>query len=292
MANGIGFVSDSTIDLPKETLLAHGIETVPLHVTMDGVEYKDGVDIRTDDLYAYAHRTKTLPKTSAVQVDDFVRVFSQVLDRGDDVIYAGLSSELSSTYQAANIAKDQLSAGGYDPARIHLIDSLQLSTGIALLLLHGVDLYKAGRPAREIAKDMARYRGRICTSFIVDTLLYLHMGGRCTAIQYIASNVLRLHPQIDVTGGKLVPGNRYRGNINYCIMQYCEKIVQRNLASIDPARIFITHTSEKEQVRIARDLLGKMHHFREIIDTQAGATIASHCGPGTLGFLFIMKEPP
>lgn len=288
--SNIRFFSDSTIDLPEEILHTYGIHTLPLHVMMDDHEYLDGVEITAKQLYEYAHRTKRLPKTSAVEPEAFHSAFAEALDEGcDGIIYSGLSGALSATYSNACLARAMLADEGRDARNIHIIDSSQLSTGIAQLMLYGVERAQDGMDAKAVADSMTALLPRIRSSFIVDTLLYLHMGGRCSSLQYIASNMLRIHPQINVTDGKLIPGDRFRGNQTYAIRQYFERVVEKNLESIDPKRIFITHTCEPEQVQAARVLVEQTGYFQEIIETQAGATIASHCGPGTLGFLFIKK---
>jgi len=286
----IRFISDSTIDLPQELLKKHGIPLVPLRIFMDGKDYLDGVDIKTHQLYEFAQRTKTLPKTSAAHLKDIYALFRQRLEAEEDIIYTGISSELSSTYQSASLVRDQLASEGYDTDRIHLVDSLQLSTGIAQLVLHGVDLREQGLEVSAIAEDMWKFRERICSSFYIDTLEYLHMGGRCSALTLLASNVLRIHPQINVTAGKLVPGDRFRGSLRHSLTQYFDSMVKGRLDTIDPKRLFITHTSEPGIVAEARQLTQELNYFDEIVETYAGATIASHCGPGTLGFIYLLKE--
>lgn len=283
------FVSDSTIDLPDEMLRDRGIETVPLRVLMDGTDYLDGVNIKTPQLYEFAARTKTLPKTSAAHVKDFYTLFKAKLEEGRDIVYTGISGELSSTLQNASLAREQLASEGCDPGRIHLVDSLQLSTGIAQLVLHGIDLAARGAEAAEIAKAMWAFRDRLCSSFYIDTLQFLHMGGRCSTLQLLAGNMLRIHPQINVVGGRLIPGDRFRGNLRHCMRRYFDSMVLKRLDAIDPKRIFITHTSERDIVLEARKLVEELGYFEEIADTHAGATIASHCGPGTLGYLYVLK---
>jgi DegV family protein with EDD domain len=290
MANEVSFVSDSTIDLPEPMLVSHRITTVPLRVFMDGTDYRDGLDITAQQLYDYARRTKTLPKTSAAHGTDLYAAFKTLLDQGQDVVYTGISGELSSTFNAARLARDELMKEGYDGARMQLVDSLQLSTGIAQLVLRGYDLAQQDLSAAEIAFDLERFKRRLSTSFVVDTLEYLHIGGRCTSLQYFAGNMLKLHPQINMVDGKLAPGMRYRGSLQHSIKLYFEKVVLAQLDLIDPKRIFVTHTTGRELMLEARSYLEDLHYFENIYDTEAGATIASHCGPGTLGFLFVMKE--
>ena len=176
-------LTDTTCDLSKERREALDITALPLHVMLGGVDHLDGVDVTQEQLFAYAQENKQLPKTAAISVAEFQAAFAQAFEAGyDEVVYTGLSSKLSSTFQNALLARDGLGEAGYDPARVHIVDSKQLSSGTAHLLLRGAEILRQGGSAQEVEEDMLRTVPKLSTHFVVDTLQYLHMGGRCSSI--------------------------------------------------------------------------------------------------------------
>lgn len=196
-------LTDTTCDLSKERREALDITALPLHVMLGGVDHLDGVDVTQEQLFAYAQENKQLPKTAAISVAEFQAAFVEAFEAGyDEVVYTGLSSKLSSTFQNALLARDGLGEAGYDPARVHIVDSKQLSSGTAHLLLRGAEILRQGGSAQEVEEDMLRTVPKLSTHFVVDTLQYLHMGGRCSSIAYLAGSVLKLHPQINMVDGR------------------------------------------------------------------------------------------
>ena len=290
----IKLFTDTTCDLFPDQLAAMDITALPLHVLLGDVDHLDGVDLKVENLFAYAKSTKTLPKTAAVGMLHFKHAFSQALDGGyDALIYLGLSSKLSGTYQNASLARDELVHAGYMPDRFHILDSLQLSTGSALLLMRAHAGIARGDSLEKILDDLTSTIPRVCTSFVVDTLEFLHMGGRCSSVVYAASSMLRIHPQINMTNGEMSVGDKFHGKLSHCFAQYKKKMVLDALEGIDPERIFITHTLQDEgQARALAEDLRSLHYFSEVLTTRAGATIASHCGPGTMGYLYIRRPDP
>ena len=253
-------------------------------------EYLDGVDIHTDELYRFARETRTLPRTAGVSPDMIESAFREALDQGEDVIYTGISAGLSSTFQTACMVCDNLAQEGYDRARLEMVDSQQLSTGIAQLLIQGIQQAATGTDVTETAAFMRDLVPRINVSFVLDTLEFMKMGGRCSTVTYLATSVLRIHPQISVIGGKLQVTDKFRGAIDSCYEQYFKKQVVSRLDKIDPERIFVTATCSQETIdRLVKEV-EDLHYFKEVIGTHAGSTIASHCGPGCMGYLFIMKK--
>lgn len=290
MANKIRFFTDSTVDIPPEIVQKYDLTVLPLHIFLNDKEYLDGVDIHTDELYAFARETKTLPRTAGVSPEMIESAFRQALDEGDDVIYTGISAGLSSTFQTACMVCENLVQEGYDRARMEMVDSAQLSTGIAHLLIQGIQKAQTGTNVTETAAFMRDIVPRINVSFVLDTLEFMKMGGRCSTVAYLATSVLRIHPQISVIGGKLQMTDKFRGNIDACYEQYFKKQVVSRLDRIEPERIFVTATASEETVRRLVKEVEDLGYFREVIGTHAGSTIASHCGPGCMGYLFIMKE--
>ena len=282
--------TDTTCDLSPERRAAHDITALPLHVFLGETDYLDGVDVTPQQLFDYALQNKQLPKTAAVGEYDFENAFREALDNGyDELVYTGLSSKLSSTYQNACLARDSLIEKGYDAKRFHLVDSLQLSSGTAHLLLRAADIVENGGTAQQAEDDMRATLPRLSTHFIVDTLQYLHMGGRCSSIAFLAGSMLKLHPQINMIDGAMIAGEKFRGKLDRCIAQYEKKAVFDILDQIEPERIFLTHTLPDEPVEALAEEIRKLGYFKEVLCERAGATIASHCGPGTIGFLTIHK---
>ena len=291
MSTTIKFLTDTTCDLPEELLDELQVEAVPLHVLLGGKDHLDGVDVTREELYDYANRTRELPKTAAVSELQFVDAFKRAFANGaEHIIYTGISSKISATLQNAALAKQDLAEQGMDVSNIHLIDSLQLSTGSAHLLFEGVEMAKKGIEPEEIVRRLEAYKARLSTSFVVDTLTYLHMGGRCSSLAYVAGSMLRLHPQIDMKDGSLQAGEKFRGSIYRALEQYQKKMVTSRLDTIDNKRIFITQTmTDFSYAQEAKRQIESLGYFENVYVTYAGATISSHCGPNTLGYLYAKK---
>lgn len=284
-------LTDTTCDLSKERRDALDITALPLHVMLGGVDHRDGVDVTQEQLFAYAQEHKQLPKTAALSVAEFQSVFIETFESGyDEMVYTGLSSKLSSTFQNALLARDGLREAGYDPARVHIVDSKQLSSGIAHLLLRGAEILQQGGSAQEVEEDMLRTVPKLSTSFVVDTLQYLHMGGRCSSVAYLAGSMLKLHPQINMVDGAMIAGEKFRGKLDHCIQLYKQRVVLDQLDHIEPHRIFVTTTMAPERAERLADEIRELHFFDEVLVESAGATISSHCGPDTMGYLTIHKD--
>lgn len=282
--------TDTTCDLSPERRAQHDITALPLHVMLGEEDHLDGVDVTPQQLFDYALRTKQLPKTAALSVLEFQQAFAEALDGGyDELIYTGLSSELSTTYHNACLARDALAEQGVDPRRIHLVDSRQLSSGEAHLLLRAAAILENGGTAQDAEDDMRAVIPRLSTHFIIDTLQYLHMGGRCSSVAYLAGSVLKLHPQINVTDGKMIAGEKFRGKMDSCIQQYKQRMIVELLDQIEPERIFITSTLPRDKAEALAEEIRALGYFEEVLVETAGATISSHCGPNTIGYLTIHK---
>ena len=282
--------SDTTCDLCTELLDKHNISLLRMHVLLGEEDHLDGVDVTAQQLFDYAREHKQLPKTAAVGVMDFQNAFQEALDSGyDEVIYTGLSSELSSTFHNSELAREALGEMGYDVNRIHLVDSRQLSSGEAHLLLRAAEIIENGGTAQDAVNDMLDVIPRLSTHFVVDTLQFLHMGGRCSSVAYLAGSMLKLHPQINMINGSMSAGEKFRGKMDSVIQQYKKRVVLDQLENIDPSRIFVTSTLPKDKAEALAEEIRQLGYFKEVIMQFAGATISSHCGPNTIGYLTIHK---
>ncbi|MBQ9700751.1 MAG: DegV family protein [Lachnospiraceae bacterium] len=281
----IRIFSDSTCDLSKDLLKKYNIGILPLHVLLGDNEYIDGVNITPDEIYAWADENKTTPKTSAPAVNDIVDVFKPVIDAGDEIICFSVSQSMSSSYSVMNLAASELEAED----RIYVIDSANLSTGVGLLVIEAAEKAAKGLSATEIVSYIEELKPNVRASFVVDTLTYLHRGGRCSAVAALAGSVLKLHPKIVVENGKMDATKKYRGKIGFSIFSYV-KDMNDELLKAKRNRVFITHSGCDESIITeVKTYLKELGHFDEILVTRAGAVISSHCGYGTLGVLFIAE---
>ncbi len=281
----IRIFADSTADLSPELIERYNVTIIPLHICLDDREYKDGLEITPDEIYKWADEHNTTPKTSAVSMEDAENAFKPVIDSGDEIIAFTISSKMSTTYNVFNIAAENLNAAD----KISVIDSENLSTGIGLLVLAACDMVKAGEKREDIVDAINKLRPMVRSSFVVDTLVYLHRGGRCSSVAALAGSMLKLHPEIVVRDGAMLADKKYRGRIDTVTLDYVHDM-ELSLLDARPERVFITHSGASDEVvSKVKDYLQSLKCFKEIHITRAGGVISSHCGPGTLGVLFIAK---
>lgn len=281
----IKIVSDSTSDLSKELIEKYDIQIVPLHILLGEKEYLDGVDITPDDIYAWADANNDTPKTSAVGFEEAMNIMQSISGTNDEMIIFTISSKMSTTINVFRMAAEELEMED----RVSVIDSENLSTGSGLLILKAATMAKEGKSRAEICQVIEALKGKVRASFVVDTLTYLHRGGRCSSIAALAGGVLKLHPKIVVTDGAMSADKKYRGKIGKAIVDYV-KDIEVALKEADTERVFITHSGcDQELLDKVYEYLKELNHFDEILITRAGGVISSHCGPGTLGVLYLSK---
>lgn len=279
----IKIISDSTCDLSKELIEKYNISILPLHIHLGEEEYQDGVSITPDELYAWSDANNTTPKTSAASMGEAIDAFQPHIDNGDEVICFTISSNMSANYKVMCLAAEDLDAED----KIHVIDSANLSTGIGLLVIEAAIMAQDGKSADEIVARIEELKPLVRASFVVDTLTYLHRGGRCSSVAALAGGMLKLHPRIAVEDGAMDAKKKYRGKINSVIMSYV-KDMEEDLKTAKKDRVFITHSGcEQSILDEVHSYLESLNVFDEILVTRAGSVISSHCGPGTLGVLFI-----
>ena len=276
---------DSTCDLTPQLLERFRIRTVPLTIQSGERVFPDDGRYTSADLYADYRSLGTLPKTAAVSPEQFKEFFGAILAEGFDIVHIDISADLSGTCQNALIAAAELEAG-----RIHVVDSRQLSTGGGLLALQGAKLRDEGMAAGDIADELRRLAPHSDTSFVLDTLEYMWKGGRCSGVAALGANVLKLKPCLEMREGKLVVCKKYRGTMERVYRQYITERLAGKTVVEDWA--FITHSGGVAEDTLAQltELVKSLAPFREVFLTQAGCTVSSHCGPGTLGVLFLRQE--
>ncbi len=274
--------ADSTCDLSPELIERYDITTIPLSVILGDNSYYDGVEITPDEIYKWADANKTTPKTSALSYEQVHAAMKSVMDAGDDIIFFGISGDMSSTCNVARFV------GRENYERLFVIDSRNLSTGIGLQIIKAAEMAAAGIPVEEIVSTINGRRKDVRASFVVDTLTYLARGGRCTPITALVGNTLKLHPMIVVRDGKMGVSKKFLGKMDYVLSKYVADL-SHELEAADKARVFITHSgSTEETIEKVREML-LPYGFEEILVTRAGGVISSHCGPNTLGVLFYVN---
>lgn len=277
----IQLVADSTCDLSPELLEQHHIAVIPLCIVMDDKSYYDKEEIFPEEIYKWADANRTTPKTSAPSYERALETLKPFMDAGDDIIYIGISEQMSTTCNVIRlIGEDQ----NYD--KLHVIDSMNLSTGIGLQLLYAAELIADGKTAEEIVERVEQRRGKVRASFVVDTLTYLARGGRCSSVTALLGNTLKLKPQIIVQKGAMSVYKKFRGKQSAVILKYAKEL-EEALLHADPTCVFVTHSGcEEAVVQEVVSYLEGLDYFGRVYVTTAGGVISSHCGPGTLGVLF------
>jgi len=279
----IRITSDSTCDL-NHLIQERDIGIMPLQVNLGEDAYRDGVNITPTDIFAFVEKTGVLPKTAAPSIGEYEEFFAKQLEICDELIHINISQKSSGSYNFAKSAAE--SFGG----KVRVIDSKALSSGQGLLVMRACDLRDAGKSAEEIEKDLLEVRERINTSFVPDNLDYLHKGGRVSGMVKTVAGMFKIHPQILMNDGQLVPGKKYKGKMSVLIKQYVEDLKEL-YPNYDKTRCFVTHShADKELVEAAKAKVQELFQFDEVIETVAGSIITSHCGQGTLGVLFIYNK--
>ena len=278
----IKITADSTCDLGPQLLAEHSIALVPLYVNIGDRCLRDTVDATPDDIYAHVEAGGGMSSTAAPNLADYADIFSAYAGDYDAIIHISLSSELSSSFQNARAA-----AGEFD--NVYVVDSRNLSTGHGLLVMRAVQLAQSGVDAAAIAAELEQAVDKVDASFILTQLEYLRRGGRCSSVAALGANLLKLKPCIEVKGGKMGVNKKYRGDFAKCVDQYVRDRLA-DMDTVDPSLLFITHSGVPEEaIDAARRAAQACGGFDKIVVTRAGCTISSHCGPGTLGVLFMRK---
>src|SRR5574344_53896 len=285
--NKVIVIADSTIDLTKEMLTKYNITILPLHVAFEGDthDYQDGFDIDAESLYKKVEEAKGItPKTGAVNVGEFVVAFKRYIDEGYDIIFTGIGSKLSSTYQNAVLASKEFPEG-----RIKVLDSGNLSTGTALLVLKMCQFRDEGLSVSEIYDKVAPLVPEVSAKFCIETLTYLYRGGRCSGMTMIVANALHIHPVAKMVDGKLIVYKKPRGPYEKAVDEQINEFME-DLPYIDKSCVFITHSGRIEGFdKCVYDRIVKYLDPKNIHITTAGCTVCSHCGPKTIGILYIVK---
>lgn len=284
MSKKVIVTADSTCDLNDELFNRYGIRTIPLHITMNDKCCEDMVNITPDEIYDNFYKTGSLPKTSAISIGEYTSFLKPFTDEGLEVVHINIGSALSSSAQNAAAAAKELEG-------VYTVDSCNLSSATGHLVIEAAKLAEQGINGKEIANKVRALRPKTHASFIIDKLNFLRAGGRCSTLAMLGANLLNLKPCIEVDNkdGSMTVGKKYRGKLEKVLAQYVDERLSQ-YDNIRKDRIFITHSGISREIEQAVfEQLKSKNYFEEIYITRASCTISSHCGPNTLGILFMTE---
>ena len=279
----IKITSDSTCDLSAEILEKYGITLMPLTVIKDGQEFRDNVTITPADIFAHVAAGGALCSTTAVSIGEYQDFFAPFSAEYDGVVHINISSEFSSTHQNACLAAEEF-------GNVVAVDSRNLSTGQGLVVLKACELAKTAEDLQQLKAQLDAFTHKVEASFVIDKLEYLAKGGRCSSVMALGANLLNLKPCIDVKNGKMGITKKYRGRYDKCLAAYVRDRLE-NREDLDTSMpIFITQTKVSDESYTAvKEAVATYGKFETVYETVAGCTVSCHCGPGTLGILFVRK---
>ena len=281
MSEKIVITTDSTSDIPVEVKEKYNVTSIPLLVNLEDNEFLDGVNLTIEEIFEFVKKTGVLPKTAARSSQCYKEFFEEVKEKtkATKIVHISISSGLSCSCQNAKMAAEEL---GY----VSVVDSLSLSSGCGLLALSAADKVTEGKPLKKILEELEKEVLCVQASFVLDDLKYLYKGGRCSAVSMFGANILRIKPKIELKDGKMGVGKKYMGKFESVLEKYVSDLLIENKTP-NLKRVFITYTTSNENsIKVIEEKL-TAKGFKEVIIGTAGATIASHCGPNTLGVLFI-----
>lgn len=274
--------ADSTCDLSKEYVEAHDIGILPLVVVKDGESFMDGVNITPEMIFEHVNGGGSLCSTSAANMNDYMELFEGYKKEYDVVIHINLGSGFSSSHQNARLAAEEFE-------NVYVVDSMNLSTGHGLVVVEAVKMKEAGMEPEKIYEALNELAPRVEASFVLDRLDYMVKGGRCSAVAALGASLLQLKPCIEVVDGKMGVCKKYRGSYEKALGNYVKDRL-KDREDIDTERIFITHTETPQSVvDSVKEAVKEYKNFEITEETVAGCTVSCHCGPNTLGVLFIRK---
>lgn len=276
----VKITTDSACDL-GDLLKQRDIPFLPLYVNLNGEEYRDGINIKPQDIFKIVKETKKMPKTSALSQSDYEEFFGNLVKEGHEVIHIGISSKLSTSYD------NSVKAASLYSGKVKIVDSKNLSTGIGLLIMYAKDLADKGLSSDEIVSKVEARVPYVQASFIIQEVEYLWRGGRLSTLSMLGANLLKIKPQIEVVDGAMKNTGKPRGKMLPVLKDYIDGMLSQ-YNNPDNTRCFVTHSQvEPELAAEIVDYVKSKNIFKEVLLTEAGATITSHCGKGTLGLLYI-----
>ena len=280
----IRIITDSTNDLDAKTIKEHNIMVLPLYVNFSDASFKDGEDITTPELYELVRKKNELPKTAAIPIQTFVEVFSKLVAEGDEILLTGISKQMSRTYENAVLAAKEVAED-----KIFIVDSMNLSTGIGLLVLKACKYRDQGLSAKNIADKLNQDNKRVLSQFAIETMDYLHKGGRCSSVAKLFGTLLKIKPIIAVRDGKMHVAKKPHGKMKVALDYMIEQL-REDMPRLDKDVVIVTHSMAFEYNEYIRTEIQKFLGDIPVLSTVAGCVISSHCGQGTIGILYMIRE--
>ena len=278
----IKIIADSTCDLSPELLQKHDITLARLTIVKGDNQFVDGKSIVPADIFAHVAAGGDLCSTTAFNISEYEELFRKYSAQYDGVIHINIGSGFSSCHQNALLAAE-------DYPNVRVIDSLNLSTGQGHVVLEACRLAATCEDLDEIAQKLRDFASRVEASFVLDQLKYMAKGGRCSSAAALGANLLNLKPCIEVREGKMTVVKKYRGSYSKCLANYVkDRLADREDILRD--ELFLTYTPvDDDCLAAAKDAIEQYGNFKTVYETNAGCTVSCHCGPGTLGVLFVRK---
>ncbi|WP_178024181.1 DegV family protein [uncultured Paenibacillus sp.] len=275
--------ADSISDLPETWAAAYDIGVVPLYVVFGEAAYKDKLEITTADIYRRVDEDGVLPRTAAPAPADFIAAFTPWIEQGHTIVYISMSSKLSSTYQNALIA-----AAEFPEGRVHVVDSLNVSGGIALLVLKAAIAAKQGTGPSELVGMLEEMRGRVEIEVLVDNLDYLHKGGRASSVQHMIGSLLKIRPVLKVKEGLVISADKYRGKTEKAVERMVHHFID-NVHKVDRELIIVAQTLAEKAAGFIRNTLLEKTDVKEVAIIEGGCAISCHCGPRTVAIMYLRQ---
>lgn len=278
----IKITTDSTCDLSQELLEKYDISVLPLTVVKDGQAYRDRVTITPAEIFEHVANGGDLCSTTALNIGEYTDFFEKYSKEYDGIIHINLGSAFSSCYQNACLAAD-------DFPTVRTVDSKNLSTGQGLVVLKACELSAICTDLDQLKAQLDEFTGKVEASFVLDQLKYMVKGGRCSMVAALGANLLNLKPCIEVKDGKMSVVKKYRGSYAKCLSSYVkDRLADRE--DIDRSTLFVTSTTVTDECdKTVMDAVAQYGNFDTVYRTEAGCTVSCHCGPATLGVLFVRK---
>ncbi len=269
-------------DVPPDIAEKYRIQIVPMHVIMDGVDYPDGSGFPIEKIYQYYERTRKIPTTSCVNVDEYLAFFRKIREDHPDcvIMHFAYSSNASATWQAAEAAKSQMQD-------VYVIDTKNATGGCTAYLIAGYNLIEQKKGLTTdyaaLADELSALAPRVFCAFIPGNLEFLKAGGRVSNAAYLGATILQLKPLIEIDEtGTLIASKRYRGPMSKVAEHFVREFVARH--DLDRETLYNIYTlgTTDDVLRgiaaIAREL-----GFAKCIQFPVGGVITCHSGPGSIG---------
>ncbi len=280
--NKVAIITDGASSLTPAMGKEYGLHVVPVHVSFNGKSYKAGVDLDADEFYRLLRTNKELPTTSQPTALDFVNSNKQLAEEADEIVTIVVSHHLSATLQSAQMAQQEFST-----VPVHVIDSESVSLGLGMIAIAAARAAAQGQDAGQILQLVERIKKSINIIFTVDTLEYLHKGGRIGGGAAFLGSALKIKPILYVKDGRIEPLEKQRTQTR-AIARMLELVEEK--VGTTKTHFAILHCDAAEEAHKLGELVKARFNCADLVIAEAGSVIGTHAGPGTLGVVFYPAE--